>query len=399
MKYLIFFLIPLSGFASNIPNQRLIELAMERTPLLQSFGHKIDASTSDLKQSRILANPILTIQSGSLYSGNQKGAVTDITLNQPFPWPGRRDARIKNSEYYLKLSQLDLEEAKLSMAHRVFNLCAEVAALEELEKHRAERKRRFSLIHKFLTTRPMASPRQTVERDLMESQIKIIEKMMLEISVRKNSAYKELSILTGEEVRKVEFNWTDIAPLRPYEYFQEQKISGPRIRKIDITKSISENQVEAARLEARPDILLGVNYRQEQVAPANHFYHAQISFVLPIIDHGQHTVQSARANLRKTEALKKVELNSVETELYQAYASLDAAYKSSQLFPVSKLNEVEKNFDRAEVAFRKGQIDAMLFLQADTQIHEIIDQIFLSRLNYFAELSRMKMLIGKGPEL
>lgn len=397
MKLFILILFPCIALASGPNTKKLVDMAVERAPILQAT-YQIEVSRNEVKQAKTLGNPILTIQAGSLHAGNQKGPITDFTLNQPFPWPGKRQARIKNSEYTLKLSELDLEEAKVVISHRVFLLCAEITALEELEKHRIERKHRFSLIHKYLATRPIASPRLLVERDLIEAQIKIMERGMLELSLRKSAALSELEILTGSKNTQVQFALDKVMPPLSLDQFEKEIDNSLRFKKLEVQKKVSENQIETARLEARPDILLGVNYREERVEPINHFYHAQVSISLPIIDHGQHSVETARANLRKTEAQREVEIVSMKTEMYQAHSALLAAYKSSQLFPIEKLKKVEKNFGRAESAFRKGQIDAMLFLQSDTQIHEIIDQMYLSRLNYYSELSKLKMLIGKGPE-
>jgi outer membrane protein TolC len=395
----LWLLFPLICWSNTPETRRLIDEALLRAPQLMTFAENMNAHTNLVSQSKLIANPILTYQTGRLKSGAYNGSVHDVTLNQPFPWPGRRSSRIKTQEFLLKISTLEVEEAKLALAHQIYLLCAEFSALGEMEKHHKERRERFSLVHKYLSSRPLASPKLQVERDLIEAQIKLVERTMLDLSMRKLQALNEISILTGIEAPKVTFNWKKLSAMPEKSTYLSMIDNNPSLRKQAIRKNISANKIEEARYEARPDIMLGVNYRQENVVPVNHFYHAQVSVAIPIIDHGQHSMEAARAVLRRTEAEGRVEMNSVRLEIEHSYNGLFVARKASELFPLESLHHLETKFDKAELAFRRGQIDAMTFVQTDVQVHEIFDQLFGSRLDYYTQLSRLSALVGKGPEL
>ncbi|WP_408095712.1 TolC family protein [Peredibacter sp. HCB2-198] len=419
MKFFILLLLSVNFLSAKTVNPReLSELAQERAPLVKIFLEQESMGQNQLKQSRVLANPILTYQGGRLKSGTQSGQVTDLTFMQPVPWPGKRSALIKSHEFLSRISQMDVAEARLSLGHRVYILAYELASEIEIEKHNKERKERFSLIAKYLSSRPLASPKQQLDKDIIESQIRLVEKLMNQVTARKNGLREELRLLTGLDSLDITVDWEKLPAPHPRDYYASNIGDGWRIKKLDQSVKLSENRIEEARLQARPDIMVGVNYRQENVAPVNHFYHGQVAVVIPIVDRGQHSVQTARAQLRRDEASMKLAVQETNTELASraqlrrdeasmklavqetntelaySYESLLAAKNGLSLFPMTLKHKSELRFQKAEDAFRKGQIDVMTFLQSDTQVHENIDLIYTSRLEYLTAVSRLEQLVG-----
>lgn len=399
MKYLIlifsFFLLP-TAFA--ISPFELATLAEERAPLIKMSLEKKSAAQSQVSQARLLPNPVFTVQSGSLKSGTANGSVVDLTINQPIPWPGKKDAEINSAKILEKLSDYDLEESRLRIHHTVSLLALELAVMNELEKHNSERKERFSLIHRYLTSRPLASPRQKVEKDLIETQINLVESQMYDLETRITSFEEQLQMLSGQSDVKISSTWQ--MPSVPEKDFFLSKINNNlEIRRSEKNVEYAKNQIEEAEYYAKPDLLVGLNYRRENVAPTNHFYHANFSIVIPILDRGQHTTETARANARKESAMKELSELESKVALNQQYQNLLSAYRRTKLFKISEIKNAERRFASAEKAFMRGQIDVATFLQTDTQIHESIDTAYLSYLKYFSALSEMNLLISKRLEL
>ena len=395
----IFFYMSLSSFARTLSVSEILKLSENYSPQLQSEAFQIRAGEAGNRQAKLIANPFLTYQGGVLKSGTARGGITDLTINQPLPWPGRRGARIAASDFQLKLFELAKEEVKLEVLHRVYALSAEIAALQELESHYQERKRRFNLIEQSLRSRPQASPKQKADRDLIQSQISLMEKSMLDLLARKDALLWELKILTNSEFKKIEFPWKNLPQALNREDYLRLYESSPKYRRFNLEGQLAENRIEQARLEARPDITVGLNYRNENTAPKNHFYHGQVSLVIPIIDHGQHSVQVARAEQKRTLALQTYQKNELASLIHFHFSEHESSKKAIEVFQLKNISKIENKFYDAEVSFRKGFIDALTFLQIDSQIHENIDQIYLSRLSYVISLSQLNLLIGKNPEL
>lgn len=397
MKYIVLSLALIihQAQATSFTPKELSVIAEERAPLIKMQMENRASAISQISQSKTLANPMLTLQSGSIKSGTQSGSVMDVTLNQPLPWPGKREAAIASSEILKKITDVDLEESKILINHSVTLLSIEIASLVELEKHHVDRKKRFSLIQKFLNTRPIISPRQVIEKNLIETQIRLVENLMFELTARKSSLLNQLAVLTGEKNPQIMVDWTLVREPSSLEFYINMIEDSPRMKRTARMQEYATNRVEEARYMARPDIFVGVNYRQENVAPVNHFYHAQVGVVIPIIDRGQHTLEMAKANVRREEANKKLVTQETINLINDHYQSLWAAYRSTSMFKVSDIKTIEKRFIDAEDAFRKGRIDAMTFLQTDTQIHESIDLAYTSYVKYYSSTAQILGLTGQ----
>jgi outer membrane protein TolC len=397
----IFFILLFTPFllAKKITVQELLKSARSYSPEIKAEAFQQLASKAAINQARVYSNPIFTFQGGSLASATQRGSVSDFTLNQPLPWPGKRKVRVETHEFLQKISELAKSQVELEVMHRVFVLSSELGALQELETHYQERKKRFSLIERSLKSRPQASPKQKVDRDLIESQIKLLEKGMIDFLARKEALNWELRILGNTNFDEVIFPWENLPKALSREQYLEAIGDGPIEKRLRLQEKVAQNKIEEARLEARPDVMVGVNYRQENVAPVNHFYHGQVSVVIPIVDYGQHSVEEARAQEMKVKASHQLERDNLKALLHHQYALYESRRKSLDIFPLKDVKRIETKFYDAEDSFRKGFIDALTFLQIDSQIHENIDQIFLSRVEYVSALSELNLLIGKGPEI
>lgn len=399
MNILILLLLSSFAFSRDISVKELLELAEAYSPQIKSEALAVNVSEARLKQAHTLANPVFSFQGGRLRTATQGGGVMDFSLNQPLPWPGKRKALIQGQEFLKKLSELSKEEAALEVSHRVLALSVELAAMQELGNHYAERKRTFALIQRSLRSRPQVSPKQQVDRDLIESQLMLMEKELIMLSAHKESLEAELKILTNAAFDSIVFNWKELPLAQPREYYLNMIDSSPKGRMIKVENQIAANRIEQARLEARPDVMVGVNYRKEEVAPVNHFYHGQFAVVIPILDHGQHSVAAARAEERKTSALNQVELNRIKTEVFRLYSRYEGGKKMMDVFRLQDLHKMEQKFSNAEGLFRKGQIDANTLLQIDQQVHSNIENIYLVRFQYISSLSELNLISGLKAEI
>lgn len=400
MKWILFiFSFSSLCYAGPTSIKELIERSNSYSPQIKGELFQLSASESAVRQSRLLSNPSFSYQGGVLKSGQSSGAVTDLTLNQPIPWYGKRQQRIEAQEFLLKLSELSKDEVRIAVAHRVYTMSAELAALQELERHYSERKRRFNLIEKSLHTRPQVSPKQKVDRDLIESQIMLMEKSMLDLLAKKEAILWELKIFTNSDVESVLFSWKTLPLGKSKDQYLSLLDSSPKSVRWKLEDKLATNKIEQARYEARPDIIVGLNYRNENVYPSNHFYQGQVSIVIPILDHGQHSMQLARAEQRKMTAIHAFQRDQYISLIHQYYAQFEASMKAINVFHMKNLREIESKFFDAEKSFKKGLIDAITFLQIDAQVHENIDQIYLTRVEYLTALSNLEQLVGKPPEL
>lgn len=399
MNVLLFFLASISfSFSKSFGPHELALLAVERAPLIKMSVENTQVAKHQVSQNRLYSNPTLSVMGGSVKSGTQSGNALEFTLSQPIPWPGKRQAGINSAKILEKISAVDLEEAKLLVQHSASLLAIELAVLNELEKHHHDRKKRFSIIHRYLTSRPLPSPKQQLEKDLIETQINLVEAQMFDLETMKRNISEQLMFLTGQNQIEVRVPWDVQAPFPKNEYLSQLE-NNPRYQRSLKQVELAQGQVEEAQYLAKPDIVIGANYREERVVPVNRFLHAQVAVVIPIFDRNQHSVEMARAQVRMKEAGKMLTMNESVMELNQNYQKLISSYRSMEIFKIGKINKQEQRFHLAEDAFKKGRIDVLTFLETDTQIHEAVDAAYHSYLKYFTALSEINLLIGQKLEV
>ena len=319
MNIFLFILASISfAFTRSFGPQELAALAEERAPLIRMSLENVEASKHQVSQTRLLSNPTLSVLAGSVKAGTQSGSALEFTLGQPIPWPGKRQAGIKSAKILEKISNVDLEESKLLVHHSVSLLAIELAVLNELEKHHGDRKKRFSIIQRYLTSRPLPSPKQQLEKDLIETQINLVEAQMFDLESEKQNINDQLTFLTGQQQIEVKVPWDVLKPLSKNDYLRHLENS-PEYQRSSKFEELAHSQIEEARYQAKPDIVLGANYREERLAPVNRFLHASVSVVIPIIDRSQHSVEMAKANARTKEAGTRMVMYELVSSLNQSY--------------------------------------------------------------------------------
>lgn len=395
--YALFFVFHSAWGASDLNS--LLALTRERLPLIQAHRAEAERAEAAVSQSSTLANPSLMVQAGSLKTGTFNGDVIDLTLMQPLPWPGKREALKHAEEARSKMLLIDTQAEILQVEHLVVQTAARIAGLKEMAKHVSERRHRFEMLRKSLAARPQLSPIQQVERGLIENQLRMLERGIVMLETEQHTLERMLSIWLGQSV-ELKINWDHVPALLPREEW-EAKVAeqNPTLKKISAQKSMAQAELRSAELAAYPDWQVGANYREERMAPTNHFYHAMVGITLPIFDRGQHKESMAKAEMNVLSARQEFTRQQVLAQISQAWEEAQAQTKLLKTFNHNLIKESEKRFHIAEVEFSKGRIDAPTFLATDAQIHESVDASFQTTLDALAAINRLRLMVGLSPEI
>lgn len=402
MKYFFVFLfISFSSYAANPwTMMEVVRVTRERAPVIQARLSEAESLKAQSQQAGLLSNPSFLVQGGSIKSGSTSGSVMDLTLMQPLPFPGKRQALRDVQEASARVAKFEGQEEILALEHRAVLMAARLTVLHELARHTNERRERFDLIRKSLVSRPQVSPIQRVERSLIENQLRILERGIALMESERRSLTRELSLWlnTNEDVR-LPLDWSPQGELESLGVWEE------RVRQQNFSlagglerKRQGEARLKSAELAAYPDFQVGVNYRQENLAPANHFYHAQVGITLPIFDRGQHLSESARAQVNVETARQTWREKLLMGQVAEAWETAQTQRKLLRTFNMNLITESERQFQAAESEFRKGRIDATTFLSTDAQIHESVDAAFQTTLDALAANNRLRELAGLSPE-
>jgi outer membrane protein TolC len=315
------------------------------------------------------------------------------------PWPGKRQALKSAQEARSQMLLIEEQTEILKIEHLVVQIAARIAGLKEMAKHVGERRHRFEMLRKSLAARPQLSPIQQVERGLIENQLRMLERGIVMLETEQHTLERSLSIWLGEAV-ELKMNWDHVPALQPREEW-EAKVAeqNPELQKISAEKKVAEAELKSAELAAYPDWQVGANYREERMAPTNHFYHAMVGITLPIFDRGQHKESMAKAEIKAVSAREEFTRQQILAQISQAWEEAHAHSKLLKTFNHNLIKESEKRFHIAEVEFSKGRIDAPTFLATDAQIHESVDASFQTTLDALAAINRLRLMVGLSPEI
>lgn len=392
---LIFFSLPL--YAGTLPE--LIQLTQERAHYIELIRQESHAYDAQVRQAGTLANPNVLLQLGQIESGGPRGDVIDITLTQPLPWFGKRQALIEKQESLKKLGLLEGKQSELGLEHYVLRLALRIAALKELTGHAMERRRRFELLRQSLIARPQLSPIQRVEQGLIENQLRVLERGIVMLESEHRTLSRTLTHWLGREF-ELELDWSRPPVIGKLEDWEQKLIAeSPEYKRRQFNQESLQAELKSAELQSYPDWQFGVNYRQEQLAPQNNFYHAVVGLTLPLFDRGQHHEQRLRAEMKVNEARFSLTQLRLKEQLVSAFERAQSQIRLMKTFNMELINKSERQFKEAENEFRKGRIDAPTFLATDNQIHESIDTAFQTTIDAIEAHNQLRLIVGLSPEI
>ena len=149
--------------------EELIELAHNQYPLLASAHLKIEEIISMGLHEGRWQNPSISASGGARLSENDTGYEYGISLGQAFYFPGKQRLKkdiMRFREQQYRLSARDLRNyIRLEVTRLSYEYAVALIKMEHIE----DRLKRFRLIEAYMKGRVAASPKQIVEKNIIES--------------------------------------------------------------------------------------------------------------------------------------------------------------------------------------------------------------------------------------
>ena len=370
-------------------------LARKHSASLKAKEMEARALEHDLSFKGKWSNPQLLGQIGSLRSGGAQGSTLELTLTQAVPLTNKHSLKRELAEKALEGQQQQQDFFRNWVEHQALLSAWKARIQLALFAHGIERAERIRLIERYLATQPRVSVRQRVELSVVSSVVLRLLRQQDQKKFELTRAEDDLSYWLGRKVSAQEI----VGGIPP-----EAKIrippEGSHTR--DPEWQQANLQLESSRIEATlasrerwPDLVLGGGYRVERVAPINQFTYALIGLTLPLWDTGFSRRDSADARVRRAE----FELEDTERRIRLKHEKLleQARFELQQVkrFPTSLIQVQERAILEAERGFKQRLLDVGTFLQAETETHEVLDQIYLSWQNYLESLSPLLLMSGE----
>ncbi len=391
MKFLFLCFI-FSSSLSAITLDEIKTLVLERSASLNAQEMEARALESEAKLKGKWQNPQLMGQFGTLKSGNMTGSTVEISFTQPVPLSNRYSLRKELGEIALSNQYKQVNFYKKWIVHQAILSAWRAHVAQELFNHGVDRARRLSLVKSYLESRPRVSAKQRVELALISSSLLQQERLQDQKAYDLNVALQDLDFWTGKKISTSELNLHLPDKVDFLDSFSVNVNSDFEFNQAKQQVTISEIDKELAKKERRPDLFLGAGYRVENVSPVNHFSYGIVGLNIPIWDTGSNRFEAASARFKRDEKnLQEIERRA-SLKQQQAIESIKFAYAQMKRFPKKIIKTQEQAAREAEFSFKQGILDVNTFLQAETQTHEVIDQVFMSWINYLESLSTLQLM-------
>lgn len=390
------FFISQSVFAISF--DELKNLALENSSQLKAQDMESHALSNDRNLRGKWQNPQLMSQFGSLKAGNSVGATVEVSLIQAIPMSDKFSLRKEIGDLALKSQETQKGFFENWVQHQAILAAWRVIISQELLNHGIERARRIELVLQYIKTHPRVSVRQRVEFSLISTLVLQLKKMQEQKKFDLLSAEKDLEFWVGKPLKATDFK-VDIP--------SEDQLLTPNDLKLisDAEYKIAQNQLQISKIdsdlskkERRPDLFLGAGYRVENVDPANHFTYGVLGINIPIWDTGSLRQESANARTRRDEKqLEETEKRlTIKHEKQREMVLLRR--EEMKLLPKKMVGMQEDVIHEAEAGFKKGLIDVNMFLQTETQTHDVIDQVYIAWMGFLDNLSTFQLMRGESLE-
>jgi Outer membrane efflux protein len=396
MQYcLVLFTMIISLNSFSMGSGEISSLAVERSSSLNAQEMETRALQSEAGLKGRWQNPQLMGQFGSLKSGNTRGSTVEISVTQPIPLSDKFSLRKEITLTAMENQKKQTEFFKQWVSHQAILATWKLYVSGELLKHGVDRTKRLGLVKMYLETRPRVTIKQRVELSIITSMLYQLEKMQDEKKHAFEVAKSDLEFWIGKSLSESEipFSLPD-----KYEFVTDSQIDTSKDIELSQAKNtvkIAQMDYELATKERRPDLFFGGGYRVENVTPVNHFSYAIVGLNIPLWDTGLSRLETAKVReMRDKKNLEETERKLLLKHQHQTEL-VNLNVEQLKRFPKKFIRLNEQAIHEAEIGFRQGLVDVNTFLLAETQSHEVIDQVFISWISYLENLSSLQLMKGK----
>lgn len=376
--------------------QEISQLALERSSSISAQEMEAYALKSEAKSQGNWKNPVLMGQFGTVKSGTVDASTTELSLTQTVPLSNKYSLKKELGLIAVAKQKTQNDFFKKWVSHQSLLAAWKVYVSHELLQHGNERARRFNLIKKYLETRPKITIKQRVELSIISSQLVQMEKMQDQKRYDYQTAKNDLEFWTGKNIDVAELPFKSLPDLKNFPEWNLDISNDVELAQANSNLKISQLDRELAAKERRPDLYLGGGYRVENTSPKNHFTYAIVGVDIPIWDTGSSRV--AAAKVRESRDQKNLEETRKKMLLKQQkqIEAINLSVAHLKRFPKKMINIHEKTITDAEAGFKQGILDVNTFLLAETQSHEVIDEVFVSWISYLENLSTLQLMHGQN---
>jgi outer membrane protein TolC len=404
MKYKInFFLLivgmsmPVRSYAEIFSPEQVIDLALKNSILINAHQLEVKSKEMASVQASSWDNP--TFEIGTEYKKEPIGDTkfTRYGLSQTLYRPGKFSTKQKVFQGEADIAKQDLISTELNIRGVVFNLIFELKAAKEKLSRTKERVERFRTVENYLKSRVFAAPQKKAEASIVVAKLIVLQKELLSLQAQKENLWNELnSYLKIKSEPEINLSWYRNGPLISLQELSDVLIgSNPDLQKQNARLAQSKSEMELSKIESWPSLTLSGSYSNGSGLSPEKIYGLGVSLPLPTFNTNSSGRAASEFKYRAEDERYNYLKEQMTKQLRTAFLAFEFSKKSIGVLPLKKIVEFEKATQEIDKGFKRGQVDLLTYLEADTQHFESLSAILEAQLDLAKSISELQMLTGR----
>ena len=377
--------------------KELLSTVITGSHYIKAQALEVKAKESMVSHAGAWANPEFSVESENKTQPDGKTNGMKYSFSQSISFPGRISARkgIARSEFEIeKLNAVTLE---LKIQVTVAELFYEYATDIEKAKHAEERLKRFQSLSQYMKSRTFASPRKKTESSIVSSKILVLQKELEKAKSAVAITWNKLNmhLNSGDKIYPKAFWFKTPKKISLVDLTEKSLKNSPELRMAEFESEKIKQELKLARRELWPELRLIGSMSNLSGYDPEKIYTLGVAFPLPVFNMNLSAsqAQNYRAQAQKTRI--EIDRLNIERSIHSAYIRFLTNEKSMMQLQVSKVNEIEKDFQESVEGFRKGLVDLVTYLEADNQHSDAINAIYDTQVEYVASMGELSLLTGE----
>ena len=338
-----------------------LELALERSPLIEAARARISEAEGDLTQASVLLlnNPEVEVAAGRRYRGGSEGGSTDaeVGLTQRFEIGGQRGHRMARSAALAERSRADSFDTERVVAQTIASLFFEVLAGKERLRLAEDNASLAQSLYEIARSRVSAGAAAPLDENTARIRRAEATRKLVAAQTALRAAELRLSTSLGvesETALRIVGTLPNEASLPPLaELLAGVEKRHPRLVAAGATQAAAESEADLAGAEAWPDVTLGAFYARDE---DDDIVMGGATVPIPLFNRNQGERARAKAAARRASAVARNTRLEVRAEIRRRYAEHEAATRAVAAFDSDVVRSQDENVKLIEAMFQAGKI-------------------------------------------
>lgn len=377
---------------------QLIELAVSHSKQINFAELEAHSREKEASQAAVWENPTLDLGTESKSETGGSTRQWRVGASQAINIPGKHALRGEVADADFRIAKLERGNTELVLRHEVFVKIFAFLAAEERATHAEERLLRFREVQTYIRSRTFASPQKRAEATIVTGKLMVLEKELLKFKTEAEVLWEDVNLYLGLTNRpKIRVQWFLEGKVFALESLKEKIDSAnPDLNRQKLVVEKSEMQLKLSRKDAWPTFTVSGSYADGIGFATEKIYGLGLSFHIPVFNSNSAGIQASQ--FRQQAEVLKLSFGRDRTliRLKTALLRYETSRNSIQRLSVNRIGEIEKGMTMIDQGFRKGQIDLLTYIEADSQHSDSIEAIYAAQTEYASYLSNLLEIVGEA---